>query len=93
MIRMQQRPAHSDRWPKPKDKFAAGWQNRLAQGGTVILTGAEKLRSSDGTGLEATDSNTNFFSAWSMRNTVDMPRCLPCNAVERKPYHLSVMQL
>ena len=69
---------------KALEDIEAGWQTRLAQGSTVILTGAEKLRSSDGTGLEATPSNTNFFSAWSMRSTVDVPRSLSCSAIVRE---------
>lgn len=41
---------------------------------TSILTGAEKLRSSEGTGFADTPSKTKRFSAASTRSTVDVPR-------------------
>ncbi len=49
---------------------------------TVILTGAEKFRSSDGTGLAWTSSNTNSCSACSTLSTVDVPKLAlePCAA-------------
>ncbi len=50
---------------------------------TSILTGAEKLRSREGTGRADTPSKTNCFSAASTRSTVDVPRsCPPCRAMK-----------